>query len=304
MFIALTNLSLTAFFVPALIGGGVALVMGIVIMITNRVFALPVDEKLEEIKNILPGVNCGACGYSGCEAYAQALKSSETDDAAKCPVGGADTAAQLAVSLGLEVPDFVPQVAHIFCHGTVAHTSKRFEYSGTLSCAAAHGLFSGPNSCTYGCLGFGDCADACPYDAIYMAEGIAHIDSSKCTACGLCVKTCPKILIEIIPKHLNAYTVKCKNKWPGAQTRQNCSIGCIGCRLCYKACEYDAITMDGPLAVIDQDKCTHCGACLDACPTGAIQNGLMMEADETGKPQSTGLHVWVNPKDRIKKQET
>ncbi|HBP38201.1 MAG TPA: hypothetical protein DD640_05575, partial [Clostridiales bacterium] len=182
-----------------------------------------------------------------------------------------------------------PQVAHIFCQGTRQNTQKRYEYSGTIGCAAAHGLFSGPNSCTYGCIGFGDCVSACPYHAIYLADGIAHIDSSRCTACGICVKTCPKELIQIIPKHLNAYTVKCRNKWPGAMTRKNCKVGCIGCQRCFKVCEYGAITMDGPLAVIDQEKCTHCGKCLLVCPTSAIRQGLMLGLDSAGKPASTGL---------------
>ncbi len=299
-----TVLFIEAFLLPALIGGGIALGMGIIIMIAARVFFVPVDEKMKKLVNILPGINCGACGYSGCEEYANALRNGETDDAGKCPVGGAATASELAEFLGLEIPDFTPQAAHVFCHGTLQHTSKRFDYSGTVSCAAAHGLFSGPNSCTYGCLGFGDCAQACPYDAIYMADGIAHVDSLKCTACGLCVKTCPKLLIEIIPKHLNTYTVKCKNKWPGAQTRKNCSIGCIGCRMCYKTCRFDAISMDGPLAVIDQEKCTRCGECLDVCPTGTIHNGLMLAPDAENHPRSSGLHLWVDPKIRRKQAET
>lgn len=281
-------LTLENIITPALIGSGIALGLGIIITIASKIFAVPVDEKLEAVTNILPGVNCGACGYSGCEAYAQAICSGETDDIAKCPVGGMDTVQELAEYLGRETPDFIPKVAHVFCHGTTEFTQKRYDYSGTISCAAAHGLFSGPNSCTYGCIGFGDCEAVCPYQAIYMAEGIAHVDSTRCTACGLCVEACPKNLIEIIPKHLDAYTVKCRNKWPGAQTRKNCKVGCIGCRRCYKVCEYDAIHMDGPLAVIDQEKCTHCGDCIKVCPTNAIWNGLMLGLDENGKPGHTG----------------
>ena len=291
---------MNSFVVPALIGGGIALVLGIIIIITTKVFALPVDEKLEKVRNILPGVNCGACGYSGCDGYAAALSSGEDTNASRCPVGGPETAAELADFLGLEKPSFIPQVAHVYCQGTVDHTKKRYDYSGTISCSAAHGLFSGPNSCTYGCIGFGDCAEVCPYGAIYMADGIAHVESSLCTACGLCVKACPKELIEIIPKHLDAYTVKCRNKWPGAQTRKNCTIGCIGCQRCFKVCQYGAITMDGPLAVIDQEKCVRCGECLDVCPTGAIMNGLMLAADENGHPTTSGLHLWTDPREAAK----
>ena len=283
--IALISFSSVA--TPVIIASVIALVLGIFIVITSKIFAIPVDERLENIKAILPGANCGACGFSGCEAYAQAMADGETDTA-KCPVGGAEVAKELAKFLGVAAPDFIPKVAHVHCQGTVDHTKKRFDYEGTIGCAAAHSLFSGPNSCTYGCIGFGDCEAACPYGAIYLAEGIAHVNSNKCTACGLCVVTCPKQLIEIIPKHLNAYTVKCKNKWPGAQTRKNCSIGCIGCQKCFKTCQYEAITMDGPLAIIDQKKCTHCGECLVVCPTHAIANGLMVGLDSKGVPAHTG----------------
>lgn len=280
-------LSLPSILVPVGIATGTALLLGIIIVITARIFAIPVDQHLETIKGILPGANCGACGFTGCEGYAQSLADGNPD-CARCPVGGVDVANQLASTLGLAAPDFVPKVAHVLCHGTETNTQKRYDYSGTLGCAAAHGLFSGPNSCSYGCIGFGDCVAACPFGALYLAEGIAHVDSTKCTACGLCVITCPKALIQIIPKHLNAYTVKCRNKWPGAQTRKNCKVGCIGCQKCYKVCAFGAITMDGPLAVIDQTKCTHCGKCEPVCPTTAIQNGLMLGVDKNGVPMKTG----------------
>jgi len=285
--LAIAMIQASSILTPVLIASVIALFLGIIIVIVSRVFAVPVDTRLEDIKAILPGANCGACGFTGCEGYAQSMADGDPNTG-KCPVGGAEVAQELSRYLGVAAPSFIPKVAHVHCQGTVDHTQKRFEYRGTMSCSAAQNLFSGPNSCTYGCMGYGDCAVACPYGAIYVTEGIAHVDSSKCTACGLCVKTCPKQLIEIIPKHLNAYSVKCKNKWPGAQTRKNCSIGCIGCQKCFKTCQYGAITMDGPLAIIDQDKCTHCGECELVCPTGAIVNGLMIGQDDAGKPMSTG----------------
>jgi ferredoxin len=133
-------------------------------------------------------------------------------------------------------------------------------------------------------MGFGDCVAVCPYQAIYLSDGIAHIDSKRCKACGLCVTACPKNLIMIIPRHYNAYAVSCRNKWPGAQTRKNCKVGCIGCSRCYKVCPSGAITMDGPLAVIDQFLCTHCNKCLEVCPTHAITRGLLLAAGPDGKP--------------------
>ena len=285
--IAIAMIQASSILTPVLIASAIALLLGIVIVIVSRVFAVPVDTRLEDIKAILPGANCGACGFTGCEGYAQSMADGDTNTG-KCPVGGAEVASELSRYLGVATPSFIPKVAHVHCQGTVDHTKKRYEYRGTMSCNAAQNLFSGPNSCTYGCMGYGDCAVACPYDAIYMANGIAHVDSSKCTACGICVKTCPKYLIEIVPKHSNAYSVKCKNKWPGAQTRKNCTIGCIGCQKCFKTCQYGAITMDGPLAIIDHDKCTHCGECELVCPTGAIVNGLMLGQDDKGQPRTTG----------------
>jgi Na+-translocating ferredoxin:NAD+ oxidoreductase subunit B len=285
--IVLANLS--SVLIPIAIGGGAALVLGALIMVTVKVFAIPVDDRLESIKNLLPGANCGACGYSGCEGYATALSEGEPD-AGKCTVGGPDTANELAALLGLSEPDFLPKVAQVMCQGTTANTSKRYEYTGTPGCAAATGLFSGPNSCSFGCLGYGDCVAACQFGAIDIVDGIARINSDRCTACGLCVATCPKNLIFMVPKHLNAYTVRCRNKWPGAQTRKNCKVGCIGCQRCFKVCEDSAITMDGPLAVIDPAKCTHCGKCLPVCPTQAIRNGLTGPKDEKDEKEAQAGH--------------
>jgi Na+-translocating ferredoxin:NAD+ oxidoreductase RNF subunit RnfB len=283
MYLIAMSLNLQSILVPTAIGGGIALILGIILVVAARIFALPADEKLEEIRAALPGVNCGACGYSGCDAYAMALRDGEPN-AAKCPVGGKETAMELAAILGLSPPSFIPQVAYVFCQGTTDHTSKRYDYQGITSCASAQGLFSGPNSCTFGCMGFGDCVAVCPYDAITISDGIAHINTDRCKACGLCVAACPKELIQIIPRHYNAYTVSCRNKWPGAQTRKNCKVGCIGCSRCYKVCPSGAITMDGPLAVIDQNLCTHCNKCLEVCPTHAIQRGLFLGEGPDGKP--------------------
>lgn len=278
------SIDISAIWIPIVVCGVIALVLGLVIVLTARFFAVPVDNRLEEIKAILPGANCGACGFTGCEGYAKSLAEGNPD-VARCPVGGTATVEELSEYLGLAVPSFVPKVAYVYCNGTTEHTSKRFDYSGTRTCAAAHSLFSGPNSCSYGCIGFGDCMEVCNFDAIYLENGIIRINADNCTACGLCVKQCPKNLINIIPKHKNTYAVQCRNKWPGAQTRKNCGVGCIGCRKCFKACEYGAISMEGTLAVIDHEKCTHCGACIAECPTGTIHNGL---PGDSGSWPSTG----------------
>lgn len=277
-------LSVSSVLVPIGIAAAIALLLGVVLVFFSKLFAVPVDAKLEEIRDLLPGVNCGACGYSGCDGYAEALGSGEDTDVTKCSPGGSETAALLAQVLGQALPSFIPKIAYIHCQGTTDHTKKRFDYYGIETCAAAHSVFSGPNSCSYGCMGYGDCAAVCPYDAIYLSKGIAHINSQLCTGCSLCVAACPKTLIEIMPRHFNAYTVTCKNKWPGGQTRKNCTVGCIGCRRCFRVCPSDAITMDGPLAVIDPELCTHCHKCVEVCPTDAILRGLPLALGTDGYP--------------------
>ncbi len=266
----LLAVSVNDILVPMLILTAIGLFFAILIVVVTRFFAVEENKRAVEVRDLLPGANCGACGYSGCEAYAVALADSETD-VGKCTVGGVSVANDLALLLGLEVSAIEPTVAHVMCQGTTEHTSKRYAYSGTISCSAAHGLFSGPNSCTYGCIGFGDCVYHCPYGAIDLIDGIAVINEKKCKACGLCVQTCPKKIIFMVPKREGATMVSCRNKWPGAQTRKNCTIGCIGCRKCFNVCEFGAITMDGPLSVIDQSKCTRCGKCVEVCPTHSIQ---------------------------------
>ena len=268
-------LILTGALTPALIGGAIALVMGIVILIVFKVFAVKTDEKVEEINQILPGVNCGGCGYSGCMGYAEALGSGADTDSNKCTAGGAETAAALAAYLGVEGGQYIPKVAHVHCQGNQDHTQKRYEYTGTPHCASAHGLFSGPNSCTYGCLGFGDCVNVCEFDALYIEKGIARVNHNNCTACGKCVDACPKHLIHMIPKHEAATVNSCSNHWPGAVVRKNCSIGCIACTRCVRVCPVEAIHMEDNLAVIDQLICIHCGKCVEVCPSKSITQGLL-----------------------------
>ncbi len=271
----LTILQTSNILVPALIGGGTALLLGAVILLVFRFFSFKEDPLIEEINEVLPGINCGGCGYSGCLGYATALASGKDTNTSKCTAGGVDTAEAVAITLGTSPQDYIPQVAHVFCQGSGEYTSKRYDYTGTTHCASATGLFGGPNSCTYGCLGFGDCYDVCEFDAIWIADGLAHVNHNNCTACGKCVTACPKDLISLIPKHELATVNSCSNHWPAAATRRNCKIGCISCRRCVKVCPVDAISIDDNLAVIDQEICIHCGECIKVCPTHSITEGLL-----------------------------
>ncbi len=257
--------------VPALLVLAISVVLGILIVIVSHFFRLPVDEKKDVIAEALPGANCGGCGFPGCEGYAEYLAGGG-DDMTLCSVGGVSSVKKIAEILGKDAVLPEKKVCVLLCQGTQGengHTHRRYDYLGTQTCSAANGLLAGPGSCTYGCLGFGDCVGACMFDAIVMDDGIVKINTKKCTACGQCVKACPKHVLQILPVD-STVAVLCQNKWPGVQTRKSCDIGCIGCKRCEKACPAGAITMNGPLAEIDQSKCTHCGACVEVCPTSAV----------------------------------
>lgn len=171
----------------------------------------------------------------------------------------------------MEAEAVEPKVAIVRCGGDCEHTSPKEDYRGIASCQAAKLFFGGKGTCTYGCLGFGDCAKVCPHDAIYWNNGIAAIDQSVCVGCGLCAKTCPQQVIAIIPQSAKT-AVLCSNHDKGALTRKACSAGCIGCMKCVKTCEHDAVHVEGNLASVDYEKCVGCGACAQACPTGALHD--------------------------------
>ena len=218
----------------------------------------------------LPGANCGACGFTGCDGYAKALLTPGTKTNL-CVPGGAEAARKLAEVLGVEAEAVEPKVAIVRCGGDCEHTSPKEDYRGIASCQAAKLFFGGKGTCTYGCLGFGDCAKVCPHDAISWNNGIAAIDPSVCVGCGLCAKTCPQQVIAIIPQSAKT-AVLCSNHDKGAVTRKACSAGCIGCMKCVKTCEHDAVHVEGNLASVDYEKCVGCGACAQACPTGALHD--------------------------------
>lgn len=268
---ALTNPIL----LPAIIGASIALFAGIVILLVFRYFNVEVDPLEKELIDVLPGANCGGCGYSGCAGYAAALADKSETNTTLCTAGGQETATAVAVVLGVSAGTVVPLVANVFCQGTVDNTHERYHYTGTLHCASASGLFSGPNSCTFGCLGFGDCVEVCEFNALYLEDGIAKVNHDNCVACAKCVDACPKHLIHMIPKHELATTVTCSNHWPAKVVRKACQVGCIACGRCVRICPVQAIKIEDNLAVIDQEICIHCGQCVEVCPTKAIRQGLL-----------------------------
>jgi len=237
----------------------------------SRRFAVDVDEKVEAVEQIIPGANCGACGYSGCHAFAEALVAGEAE-VNGCPVGGKEFAEKAARILGLEFASGgETRVAQLRCHGDCDVARKRAEYDGVQDCNAAVLAGNGPKACESGCLGFGTCAASCPFGAITMSDkGLPVVDEDKCTGCGVCVRLCPRNLFRLEPKTAGVH-VRCASTAAGKRVRQVCDVGCIGCRQCEKACRFDAIHVENDLAVIDPEKCINCGACVRACPVGAIE---------------------------------
>lgn len=248
--------------------GAIGLVVGVLLIIVSKKFEVEVDVKEQAVREYLPGNNCGACGYAGCDAMAAAIAKGEAP-VTGCPVGGTPVAEQIARIMGVEAAAEEKRVAFVKCAGTCEKVVQKCNYVGIHDCASAASCGLSPWACDYGCLGFGSCVAACPFGAITVIDGVAKVDREKCKACGKCVAACPKHLIEIIPDKAS-YTVNCSNKDRGPAVKKACSVGCIGCKLCEKQCEHDAIQVENNVAQIDYEKCVGCGKCAEKCPVGAI----------------------------------
>lgn len=254
--------------IPVVLVGAVGLLLGIGLAVAAVVLAVPVDEKVTKIREALPGANCGACGYSGCDGYAEAVAAGKAE-ANRCVPGGAETAATVAEIAGVAAGEFVAKQAFVLCRGNCDNTKPKYTYNGLQSCAAAALIFQGPGACNYGCIGMGDCVRVCEYDAIRVVDGLARVNPAKCSGCGKCAHACPKSIIKIMPTQVPS-VVRCVNRDKGASTRKVCSAGCIGCKLCEKKCPVGAVSVTNNVAAIDPEKCTGCGACSDACPQKCI----------------------------------
>ena len=246
-----------------------AAVFGAVLAIASRIFVVHRDPRVEEVLELLPGANCGACGFPGCQGLAEAMVRGEAAPN-ECPPGGAETAAAIAEVLGTDAGEVVPKVAVVHCKGGLSNSVQRLEYEGIEDCRAALLVGGNPKACVFGCLGFGTCKTVCPFDAVELdGEGIVHIDRVKCTGCGNCVIACPVDIIELVPEDMRVH-ITCSSHDKGATAKKVCKVACIACQLCVKKCPTGAIYMDDNLAVIDYSKCTNCGICAAVCPTGAI----------------------------------
>lgn len=253
---------------PVVAMGGLGIIFGACIAVALKVFGIELDESVMKILSMLPGINCGACGRAGCAAFAEALSHGEAEPSA-CVVSSEEARKSLAKLLGLELQQRVKTVATLLCNGGSRAVDK-YNYNGIESCKAASLVFGGYKACNFGCLGFGDCVDACPFGAITIgADSLPVVDDDKCTACGKCLKACPKNLFVLLPAQAQYY-VKCSSTDPGGVTAKSCKSGCIGCRKCEKSCPAGAVKIESNLARIDAGKCQNTGKCFEVCPTKVI----------------------------------
>lgn len=252
----------------------IGIVSAVILYFVAQKFKVEEDPRIDIVEGLLPGANCGGCGYPGCRGLAEAAVKSTTLDGITCPVGGAATMNKVAAALGREVAVQAPKIAVVRCNGNCENRPRTSRYDGARSCAIEHSLYIGDTACAFGCLGCGDCVAACPFDAIHMdpKTQLPVVDDEKCVACGACVKACPRSIIELRnkgPKDRRVF-ISCVNKDKGGVARKACKVACIGCGKCAKECPFEAITVENNLAYIDYTKCRLCRKCVGVCPTGAI----------------------------------
>lgn len=271
--------SLVLFAVAVMAGcGGI---MGGLLAVAAIRFHVEIDPRVARVRESLPGANCGACGFPGCDAAAAAIVEGKAPPGA-CTAGGHGVREAVAHVLGIDASAQEPIDTVVRCQGGRANVKTRYRYDGVDGCHAAHLTMGGPLACAYGCLGFGDCATACPFDAISMGEdGLPDIDPEKCTRCGVCIATCPRKIIAFLPSSAPV-AVLCVSHDKGKTVREACSVGCIACGACVRVCLPKAIALVDELAVIDYRLCNGCGACVSKCPTRCLVHMIPVSATAGG----------------------
>jgi electron transport complex protein RnfB len=263
---------MTQILIPVFLLGGLTLIFGAFLVFSAEKFKIKKDERVEEIEEILPGIDCGACGAPGCAAFAQGVVEGKYG-VNGCKAGGQEVANKISEILGVKKEDTrKKEVAVIRCLGDNETAERIAEYGGIPTCEALH-LIGGDKGCQYGCLGLGDCVEACPFDAIEMGEkGLPYVIEENCTACGLCVEACPRGLFEIIPKDQDIY-LACSSYDDARTVKKVCSRGCIGCSLCTRVTEDEIIKMDGTLAEVQWKKIKDnkmLEPAIEKCPTNSF----------------------------------
>ncbi len=264
--------------IAVIVLGAIGLIAALVLYFTSKKFAVKEDPRIGQVNEVLPGANCGGCGFPGCGGMASAcVKAADAGslEGLNCPVGGQPVMEKVAAILGMKVEASAPKLAVVRCNGTCENRPRTVIYDGVKSCRIANTTCMGETACAYGCLGCGDCVNACQFGAIKMNEetGLPEVDSTKCTACGACAKACPRNIIEIrVVKGAKkmGVVVECMNKDKGAVAMKACKVACIGCQKCVKVCAFDAVHVENNLAYIDPEKCRNCRKCEQECPKKAI----------------------------------
>ena len=249
----------------------IGLVGAIILTFASRALAVEEDTRVADLVDILPGLNCGSCGNPGCEGYAKKLLQGAPTN--MCQPGGDAVARQVADYLGVEVQAVTERRACVACHGAPDRIRPTEAYDGPKTCRSFATMGHATKSCTYGCIGFGDCAAACPFDAIQIGRyGVAGVNHERCTGCGTCVDACPRGLISLQERGRTntPFFVYCKNEGVGKAAKEGCANVCLGCGQCAKACSQGCLPIAGPLAHIDTTRCIGCQRCVDVCPSGAI----------------------------------
>ena len=277
------------------------LILSVVLFLVAKKFKVEEDPRIDEVEKVMPGANCGGCGFAGCRAFADAAVKAPNLDNNYCPVGGNDVMKKVAAILGYEIKEKAPMVAVLRCNGSCTNRPTTNIYDGIKSCKVKASLYAGDTGCPFGCLGCGDCVAACQFGAISMDSetGLPVVDESKCTACGACAKACPKSLIEIRnkgPRGMRVF-VSCRNMDKGGVARKACTAACIGCGKCAKVCVHEAITVENNLAYIDFTKCKLCKKCVAECPTGAIHavNFPVLPPKPAAKPAAAAAPAAPKP---------
>ncbi len=255
--------------IPIILFAVMGLAAGILLTAASTFFAVKTDPRQEQITEILPGANCGGCGFAGCADYAEAVVKGKAEPNL-CRPGGAEAAMKIGEVLGITVNAAEPEVMVVHCSGDCKAAKALFDYKGVQTCAAAKAFYGGNGQCSFGCLGLGDCAKVCDENAICIQDGLARVIPERCVACGKCAAVCPNGLLSLRPKS-NSVAVGCSSSDNGKATKLACDKGCIGCKMCEKKCPEGAITVQNFHAVIDYSKCTGCGTCAAACPVKVIQ---------------------------------